>query len=166
MKVHTRLMQQSDVEKIASIYNLIIEERIATFNVELIDAKSVKSWNDEGIVLVAEFENEVVGFVRSYAYSSRSCYHGISEFSIYIQKSARRYGVGDILMERFLELLEKEGKWKVLSRVFPENTPSLNLLRKHGFREAGKLLRHASLDGVWRDVVIVERLLGPAEEDA
>ena len=50
MKVYTRLMQQSDVEKIASIYNLIIEERIATFNVELIDAKSVKSWNDEGIV--------------------------------------------------------------------------------------------------------------------
>ena len=44
-------------------------------------------------------------------------------------------------------------------RVFPENTPSLNLLRKHGFREAGKLLRHASLDGVWRDVVIVEDFL-------
>ena len=164
MKVHTRFMQQRDVEKIVSIYNLIIQERIATFNIELIDAKSVMSWNDEGIVLVAEFENEVVGFVRSYAYSSRSCYHGISEFSIYIQKSARRYGVGDMLMQRFLELLEEDGKWKVISRVFPENVPSLNLLRKHGFREAGKLLRHASLDGVWRDVVIVERLLGANEE--
>ena len=74
MKVHTRLMQQSDVEKIVSIYNLIIEERIATFNVELIDSKSAELWNDEGIVLVAEFENEVVGFVRSYPYSGRTCY--------------------------------------------------------------------------------------------
>ncbi|MEL0336253.1 MAG: hypothetical protein VXA63_04120 [Euryarchaeota archaeon] len=78
MKVHTRLMQQSDVEKIVSIYNLIIEERIATFNVEIIDSKSAELWNDEGIVLVAEFENEVVVFVRSYPYSSRSCYRGIS----------------------------------------------------------------------------------------
>lgn len=164
MKIYTRQMDHSDVEKIVSIYNLVIEERIATFNVELIDSKSVKLWNEEGIVLVAEFDNEVIGFVRSYPYSSRICYHGISEFSIYIQKSARRYGVGDMLMQRFLELLEEEGKWKLISRVFPENVPSLNLLRKHGFREAGTLLRHASLDGVWRDVVIVERLLGTNEE--
>lgn len=118
MKVHTRLMQQSDVEKVVSIYNLIIEERIATFNVELIDSKSAELWNDEGIVLVAEFENEVVGFVRSYPYSSRSCYHGISEFSIYIQKSARRFGVGDLLMERFLELLGKEENGKFSPEYF------------------------------------------------
>lgn len=164
MKVQIRQMDQSDFEKIVSIYNLVIEERIATFNVELIDSKSVKLWDEEGIVLVAEFDHEVIGFVRSYPYSTRTCYHGISEFSIYIQKSSRRFGVGDLLMKRFLELLEEEGKWKVISRVFPENLPSLNLLRKHGFREAGKLLRHASLDGVWRDVVIVERLLGANEE--
>ena len=73
MKAHTRLMQQSDVEKVVSIYNLIIEERIATFNVELIDSKSAELWNDEGIVLVAEFENEVVGFVRSYPYRVAPC---------------------------------------------------------------------------------------------
>ena len=164
MKIHVRPMNSDDANKIVSIYNLVIEERIATFNVEHIDSKLVKSWDNEGKVLVAEFDNEVVGFVRSYPYSTRLCYHGISEFSIYIEKSARRHGVGDLLMEMFLELLEEEGKWKVLSRVFPENTPSLKLLRKHGFREAGTLIRHASLDGVWRDVVIVERLLGVNEE--
>ena len=101
-------------------YNLI-EERIATFNVEIIDSKSAELWNDEGIVLVAEFENEVVGFVRSYPYSGRTCYRGISEFSIYIQKSARRFGVGDLLMERFLELLEEEGNGKFFQST--ENTP-------------------------------------------
>ena len=68
-------------------FTILIEERIATFNVEIIDSKSAELWNDEGIVLVAEFENEVVGFVRSYPYSGRTCYRGISRFSIYIQKS-------------------------------------------------------------------------------
>ena len=33
------------------------------------------------------------------------------------------------------------------------------LLRALGFREVGVYERHGQLDGVWRDVVIVERLL-------
>jgi L-amino acid N-acyltransferase YncA len=50
----------------------------------------------------------------------------------------------------------------VLSRIFPENTASRALCRRHGFREVGVYEKHARLDGVWRDVVIVERLLGEA----
>jgi L-amino acid N-acyltransferase YncA len=73
--------------------------------------------------------------------------------------------VGDLLMSAFLEALVADGKWKVLSRVFVENVASLRLLAKHGFREVGIYRKHARLDGVWRDGVIVERLLGPAEED-
>jgi L-amino acid N-acyltransferase YncA len=51
------------------------------------------------------------------------------------------------------------GYWKLLSRVFPENTASLKLLRSCGFREVGRYEKHGQLDGVWKDVVIVERLL-------
>ena len=49
-----------------------------------------------------------------------------------------------------------------LSRLFPENTASRALCARFGFREVGVYEKHAQLDGVWRDVVIVERLLGPA----
>jgi phosphinothricin acetyltransferase len=51
------------------------------------------------------------------------------------------------------------GLWKLVSRVFPENTASLTLLRRLGFREVGVYHRHGRLDGVWRDCVIVEKLL-------
>ena len=50
----------------------------------------------------------------------------------------------------------------MLSRIFPENEASRALCRRHGFREVGHYERHARLDGVWKDVVIVERLLGEA----
>ena len=73
--------------------------------------------------------------------------------------------MGDLLMSAFIQALVADGKWKVLSRVFVENDASRRLLAKHGFREVGIYRRHARLDGVWRDGVIVERLLGPAEED-
>ena len=55
----------------------------------------------------------------------------------------------------------KRGDWKLLSRVFPDNTQSLKLLYSLGFREVGTYKRHAKLDGVWRDVVILEYLVEP-----
>ncbi len=63
-------------------------------------------------------------------------------------------------MPVFLDALEAAGFWKVLSRLFPENAASRALCARFGFREVGVYEQHGQLDGVWRDVVIVERLLG------
>jgi phosphinothricin acetyltransferase len=62
-------------------------------------------------------------------------------------------------MAALIEAAENAGFWKLLSRVFVENQASRNLIRKFGFREVGIYEKHARLDGVWRDVVIVERLI-------
>jgi phosphinothricin acetyltransferase len=62
-------------------------------------------------------------------------------------------------MEALIEAARAAGFWKLVSRVFIENTASRALLRKIGFREVGIYEKHAMLDGVWRDVVIVEKLL-------
>ena len=62
-------------------------------------------------------------------------------------------------MEALLREAERAGFWKLVSRVFVENGPSRRLLARVGFREVGVYQRHAQLEGVWRDVVIVERLL-------
>jgi L-amino acid N-acyltransferase YncA len=122
----------------------------------------VKGWFEQRRypVLVAERAGDVVGWVAASGYRPRECYAGIAEFSVYVRESARGARVGDQLMAAFLPACEKAGFWKVLSRIFPENTASLALCARHGFREVGVYRRHGKLDGVWRDVVIVERLLG------
>ena len=81
---------------------------------------------------------------------------------MYVAPVAQGRGVGDALMAAFLPACADAGLWKVLSRVFPENAASRALCARHGFREVGTYERHARLDGVWHDVVIVERLLPPA----
>ena len=78
---------------------------------------------------------------------------------MYVAASARGRRVGDTLMAAFLPACAAAGVWKVLSRVFPENAASLALCARHGFRVVGTYEKHAKLDGVWRDVVIVERLI-------
>jgi L-amino acid N-acyltransferase YncA len=157
-----RPARPEDAGAIAEIYNQGIRSRQATFETRERTAVEVKGWFEQRRypVLVAERAGDVVGWVAASGYRPRECYAGIAEFSVYVRESARGARVGDQLMAAFLPACEKAGFWKVLSRIFPENTASLALCARHGFREVGVYRRHGKLDGVWRDVVIVERLLG------
>jgi L-amino acid N-acyltransferase YncA len=85
-------------------------------------------------------------------------YSGIAEYSIYIATEAHGQGVGATLLEAFFTACKNVGIWKLVSRIFPENTASRALCRKTGFREVGVYEKHARLDGKWKDVIIVEKL--------
>lgn len=152
-----------DAAAIAAIYNEGIAGRMATFETRERTVNDVAAWFNDGRYprLVAERDQRVVGWITASAYRPRDCYDGIAEFSVYVTSAERGRRVGDALMAAFLPACETAGFWKVLSRIFPENTASRALCKRHGFREVGMYKRHAQLDGVWRDVVIVERLLPP-----
>lgn len=154
----------ADADAIASIYNEGIRGRGATFETRERTAADIAGWFGDARhpVLVAEDGGATVGWVAASTYRPRDAYAGIAEFSVYVASAARGRGVGDALMAAFLPACEAAGIWKVLSRIFPENTASLGLCARHGFREIGIYRRHGRLDGAWRDVVIVERLLGEA----
>lgn len=157
----------ADAVAIARIYNEGIRGRGATFETRERTADEIEGWfgDPRYPLLVAEDAGQVVGFAASSSYRSRACYAGIAEYSIYVATSHHDRGVGRALMPAFLDALERAGFWKVLSLLFPENTASRALCARFGFREVGTYRRHAQLDGVWRDVVIVERLLGPAARE-
>lgn len=163
--VTVRPATAADAPAIAAIYNEGIHDRVATFETRERSAADVLPWlgNAAHPVLVAHADGAVLGWVAASAYRPRECYAGIGEFSVYVARAARGRGVGDALMAAFVPACEAAGLWKLLSRIFPENGASRRLCARHGFREVGMYRRHARLDGAWRDVVIVERLLGAAE---
>ena len=163
-RVTIRPAQPNDLVAIAAIYNAGIRARSATFETRerTPGELAARVASDRHPVLVAERDGRVVGWVGASGYRERECYAGIAEFSVYVDPAEQGRGVGDSLMREFIPTLERAGFWKVLSRIFPENTASRALCRRHGFREVGVYEKHAKLDGAWRDVVIVERLLGEA----
>ena len=164
-RFRTRAAAPADAVAIARIYNEGIEDRLATFETEARGADDVRGWLAQGFPLVvAETqEGEVAAWASAPPYRpSRKAYAGIAEFSIYVARAYRGLGAGKIALAALIELSEERGLWKLLSRVFPENEASLALCRSLGFREVGVYRRHGQLDGAWRDVVIVELLLGGA----
>ena len=161
--IATRPAREDDAAAIARIYNEGIEDRVATFETELRSAddrlQMIRNAGGRYPVVVATEAEEVVGWAGASAYRTRACYRGIGEFSVYVARWHRGRGVGRVLLAALIEEAEGLGLWKLVSRVFPENGASRALCRAMGFREVGVYEKHARLDGVWRDVVIVERLI-------
>lgn len=158
--MRARAATTDDAAAIARIYNQGIEERVATFETRLRSAEDVRAWFD-GVhpVVVVEDDGGVLAFAATSTYRPRECYAGIAEFSVYAAREARGRGTGRLAMEALIDAARTAGFWKLVSRVFVENAASRGLLQRIGFREVGTYEKHAQLDGVWRDVVIVERLL-------
>ncbi len=166
MTLTTRPMDLADCEAVARIYNEGIDDRIATFETRHRTRDDIEAWlGTRYPVVVVTDGDTVVAFAATSTYRQRECYDGIAEFSVYVARGERGRGAGRLAMEALIEAAERAGFWKLLSRVFTENTASLGLLKQVAFREVGTYEKHAKLDGTWRDVVIVERLLGTFDDD-
>jgi L-amino acid N-acyltransferase YncA len=141
---------------VRAIYEDGIRSGHATFETE------PPAWEDwdrahRDVRLVAERDGVVVGWAALSPVSSRCCYEGVGEVSVYVAAEARGAGLGRVLLDALVERSEQAGYWTLTAGVFPENEASLNLHRACGFRDVGKRERLGRLHGVWRDVVLLER---------
>jgi phosphinothricin acetyltransferase len=161
MSFVARPATSDDAGAIARIYNEGIRDRIGTFETRERTPRDVCRWFDgrHPLVVVESADGDIVAFASTSAYRPRECYAGIAEFSVYVARSARGLGAGRVAMDALIDAVRKAGFWKLVSRVFVENAASRRLLSRVGFREVGIYEKHAQLDGVWRDAVIVERLI-------
>ena len=156
----TRAATPDDAPAIARIYNEGIDDKVATFETRPRSADDIRKWFD-GVhpIVVVEDNGAVVAFASTSQYRPRECYAGIAETSVYVARTYRRKGAGRVVLQALINAAREAGFWKLLSRVFPENVASRGLIRELGFREVGVYQKHGKLDGEWRDVVIVERLI-------
>jgi L-amino acid N-acyltransferase YncA len=162
----TRPARASDAAAIAAIHNQGIEDRVATFETELRQPSDIADRIEAGeLMLVVERDGELLGFASVGPYSMRAVYAGVGEASVYVAREARGGGLGAALVESVAAAAVERGLHKVVGRLFTDNAASVALFRSHGFSEVGVHRRHAQLDGEWRDVLLVERLVGAAASD-
>lgn len=155
-----RLARPGDGMEITAIH----AEGLATGHASFRDVPWI--WDDWAAAhdpaLVAERGGIVVGWAGLQPISSRPCYAGVGEVSVYVGAAAQGGGVGRALLSELVAVSERAGWWTLQAHLFPENAASLRLHRACGFREVGRRARLGRMDygpmaGRWRDVLLLER---------
>lgn len=162
--VSTRPMTPADWPAVESIYAAGIAAGHATFEAEPPpDWDAFASSKRPDLMLVAvDGDDRVLGWAAAGPVSTRAVYRGVVEHSVYVDPDAAGRAVGSWLLADLLGLADRSGVWTVQSSVFPENTVSLRLHERAGFRAVGRrerigLMRYGPLTGQWRDTVLIER---------
>ena len=150
-------MRASDWEQVRAIYLEGIRTGHATFETE---APNWEQWNDAHLSiarLVMRDGERVLGWAALSPVSKRQVYRGVAELTVYVAETTRGQGIGRALLETLITESERNGIWTLQASIFPENTGSVELHRRCGFREVGRRERIARLNGVWRDTLLFER---------
>ena len=155
-------MKREDWRQVRSIYLEGIGTGNSTFEA---DAPDWEKWDSDHLAeqrLVVREGHRILAWAALSPVSDRCVYSGVAELSLYVAAAWRGKGIGSVLLEAVIGSTEKSGIWTLQGGIFPENTPSLRLVKKHGFQEIGRRqkigkMTHGDFAGTWRDVILVER---------
>jgi L-amino acid N-acyltransferase YncA len=159
-------MRASDWAQVRAIYVAGIHTGHATFETE---APGWERWDEAHLAFArlvmravrdgdkVQAGDAVVGWAALSPVSRREVYRGVAEVTVYVAESARGQGIGRALLEALIVESERNGIWTLQASIFPENTASVAIHRRCGFREVGRRERIARLHGVWRDTLLLER---------
>ncbi len=151
-------LQEQHWQSVRRIYLEGIASGDATFETDV-----GPDWEDwaadhlEAARLVALVGDEVAGWASLSPVSDRCVYAGVAEVSVYVAADHQGEGVGSSLLQCLVEKSEEQGLWTLQAGIFPENEASLHLHENFGFRVVGRRERLGQMNGVWRDVLFLER---------
>lgn len=150
-------MQQEHAGVVLEIYGHGIASGMATFETKVPDWETFNLKYLPHSRIIALNSDEPVGWAALAPVSSRECYSGVAEVSVYVHQQHQRKGIGRILLEELIKTSEQNGIWSLLSVIHEENRASIHLHEQCGFRYIGYRERIAQLDGIWRTTVMLEK---------
>jgi L-amino acid N-acyltransferase YncA len=159
-RLEIRGLRSLDWPEVAEIFSEGIATGVATFEKE---APTWERWDaahpDIRVVALVDAgsDDRIAGWCALSPTSDRDCYRGVADESVYVASWAQGRGIGRALLEAVIEQSEAAGIWTLQAGIFPENKPSLRLHLGCGFRLVGVRERLGESDGVWRDVLLLER---------
>lgn len=152
-----RPLTEADWPQVKQIYQLGIDTGDATYETGAPEVDALKAKFLAQPQLVAEENGQVIGWAFLSAVSSRCVYGGVAETSIYVHTEFHERGIGRALLSELVPISEKLGFWTLQAQIFPENKASIALHERQGFRKVGYREKLGKRNGIWRDVILLER---------
>jgi phosphinothricin acetyltransferase len=151
-----------DLEAITNIYNEAILTTDATFDTEIKTIESQKEWFDShdsrNPIIVAEYENNVIGWASLSKWSDRCAYSDTAEISVYVKDGYRGQGTGRQLIGKIIQAGEEAGLHTIISRIVTGNNESIHLHEVFGFEHIGVMKEVGIKFGRLLDVVLMQKI--------
>ncbi|WP_407836072.1 N-acetyltransferase family protein [Streptomyces sp. DSM 116496] len=158
MSLRIEPLTRAHADEVLAIYRAGIAEGNATFETEAPTWEAFDAARlPEHRFAAVDPDGKLLGWVAASKVSDRCAYAGVVEHSVYVHPGARGRGVARALLDALIASTEAAGIWTIQSGIFPENTASLALHQRAGFRVIGTRVRIGRHHGTWRDVVLLER---------
>jgi L-amino acid N-acyltransferase YncA/DNA-binding transcriptional ArsR family regulator len=156
-EVTVRALTAADWPAVRRIYGEGIATGIATFET-IVPSKAALDarWLPDHR-WVAELAGQVVGWTAAASVSTRDCYAGVAETSVYVGDGHRGRGIGRVLLRQQVTAADAAGLWTLQTSIFTQNRASIALHHAAGYRTVGIRERVAQRDGTWHDTVLIER---------
>jgi len=167
-----RPSRDTDVEAIAAIYAHHVLHGTGTFETEPPTAADMAARRADVLskglpYLVAERHGEVLGFAYCNWFKPRPAYRFSAEDSIYLADAARGQGLGARLLAELSQAAQAAGVRKLIAVIGDSaNAGSVGVHRTQGFTHVGVLKDCGWKFGQWRDVVLMEKVLGEGSTTA
>ena len=158
MNYEIREMQPQDGAKVIEIFQEGIDGGNATFDTT---APTWEVWDQKYFnmcrFVLEDTDENVLGWAALQPISNRDCFKGVAEVSIYLKNEVQGKGLGSMLLRKLISDSEEHEFWTLQSGIFPENEASIYVHEKWGFKIVGKREKIGQMNGIWRDIVLLER---------
>jgi len=145
-RVLFRTIRRGDVYRLLKFINALAAEDTYILIHERITLKEEKQWVEnslkdmrkgKGVLVVAETDGKIIGNFNIHQSTLRSPH--IGEFGVGVLKECRGLGIGNKMMDIFIQLGKKMGFKHLFLGVFENNKNAIHLYKKYGFKEVARI---------------------------
>ncbi|WP_417941306.1 GNAT family N-acetyltransferase [Flavobacterium sp. RS13.1] len=164
MNVILRQATLTDLDKILNIVNHSILHTTANYSYEIQDLEAQKKWFEDKKfknlpVIVADLDNEVVGFGSYGQFREKVGYQYTVEHSVYVVDHVIGKGIGSKLLTELIRLAKEQGYHVMIGAIDADNAGSISFHEKFGFVATGTIREVGYKFDHWLDLVFMQLIL-------
>jgi len=161
MPFQIRLVTESDLPAINAIYNHYIHTSTATYQDEPTTPAQRTAWfhahgPNHPITVATTPNNEILAWASLSPFNPRSAYRFTVENSIYVRHDLHRQGLGRAMLADLLARACTLGHRQVVALISADQSQSIELHRRAGFRQVGHLPHVGLKSNQWLDLVLMQ----------
>lgn len=166
-----RPSHHEDIAAITAIYAYHVLHGTGTFETEPPSPSDMATRRADVLCkglpyLVAEHEGNILGFAYGNWFKPRPAYRYSVEDSVYLAPGLDRKGLGRAMLAELLAHCETAGIRKVMAIIGDSaNAGSVGVHLAVGFKQVGIVEACGWKFGAWRDIVIMQKTLGPGASE-